>query len=71
MKAAADALNKQLPKEVQGGSIQPLVEEQEEGEGQPIDTFSSEIDSFDQVNHPLEGDAVWAALFSLLLFSFA
>ena len=51
VKEAADALNKQLPKEAQGGSLQPLVEEKEEGEGQAIDTFSSEIDSFDQVPH--------------------
>lgn len=49
MKAAADALNKQLPKDAQGGTMQPLVEEKEEGEGQPLDTFSSEIDSFDMV----------------------
>ena len=50
VKAAADAINKQLPKEAQGGSMQPLVEEKEEGEeGQPLDTFSSEIDSFDTV----------------------
>ena len=50
VKAAADAINKQLPKEAQGGSIQPLVEEKEEGEeAQPLDTFSSEIDSFDTV----------------------
>lgn len=49
VKAAADAINKQLPKEAQGGSLQPLVEEKEEGEAQPLDTFSSEIDSFDTV----------------------
>ena len=50
VKAAADAINKQLPKEAQGSSMQPLVEEKEEGEeGQPLDTFSSEIDSFDTV----------------------
>lgn len=52
VKAAADALNKQLPEEAQGGSLQPLVEEKEEGQGQsqPLDTFSSEIDSFDMVS---------------------
>lgn len=49
VKAAADAINKQLPKEAQGGSLQPLVEEKEEVEAQPLDTFSSEIDSFDTV----------------------
>lgn len=49
VKAAADAINKQLPKEAQGGSMQPLVEEKEEGQAQPLDTFSSEIDSFDMV----------------------
>ena len=50
VKEAADAINQQLPKEAQGGSLQPLVEEREEGESQPLDTFSSEIDSFDTVH---------------------
>lgn len=50
VKAAADAINQQLPKEAQGGSMQPLVEEKEEGAAQPLDTFSSEIDSFDTVS---------------------
>ena len=50
VKAAADAINEQLPKEAQDGSMQPLVEEKEEGEeAQPLNTFSSEIDSFDTV----------------------
>ena len=50
VKAAADAMNRQLPEEAQGGSMQPLAEEKEEGEAQPLDTFSSEIDSFDMVS---------------------
>jgi len=49
VKEAAEAINKQLPKEAQGGSMQPLVEEKEEGEGQALDTFSVEIDALDQV----------------------
>ena len=49
VKEAAEAINKQLPKEAQGGSMQPLVEEKEEGEGQALDTFSAEIDALDQV----------------------
>ena len=73
MKKAADALNKQLPKEAQGGSLQPLVEEKEEGEGQgqAIDTFSSEIDSFDQVLDwdqvaPLEATSSCRSLMAML-----
>ena len=61
MKAAVDAINKQLPKEAQGGSLMPLTEEkqggheQEEGEGkspqeeQVLDTFGVEIDALDTV----------------------
>ena len=49
VKEAAEAINKHLPKEAQGGSMQPLVEEKEEGEGQALDTFSAEIDALDQV----------------------
>ncbi len=49
VKEAAEEINKQLPKEAQGGSMQPLVEEKEEGDGQALDTFSAEIDALDQV----------------------
>ena len=57
IKAAADDMNKQLPKEAQAGSLQPLTEEkgekgkkggQQEDE-QILDTFSVEIDALDQV----------------------
>ncbi len=51
VKDAAEEMNKQLPEEAQGGSLQPLVEEKGEGEGQPLDTFSVEIDALDQVNN--------------------
>lgn len=57
VKAAADAINEQLPKEAQDGSMQPLVEEKEEAEeAQPLNTFSSEIDSFDTVTQCCSND---------------
>lgn len=49
VREAAEAINKQLPEDAQGGSMQPLVEEQGEVEGQALDTFSAEIDVLDQV----------------------
>lgn len=61
VKAAVDAMNKQLPEEAQGGSMMPLTEEKEggreeaEGEGkapqeeQVLDTFGVEIDALDTV----------------------
>ncbi|KAL0041673.1 hypothetical protein WJX79_000444 [Trebouxia sp. C0005] len=57
VKEAAEAINKQLPQEAQGGSMQPLVEEKEEGEGQALDTFSVEIDALDQSKHKKSGDS--------------
>ncbi len=56
VKEAAEEINKQLPKEAQGGSVQPLVEEKEEGEGQALDTFSAEIDALDQVRSERLGE---------------
>ncbi|DBA83627.1 hypothetical protein WJX77_005721 [Trebouxia sp. C0004] len=56
VKEAAEAINKQLPKEAQGGSMQPLVEEKQEGEGQALDTFSAEIDALDQSKKSGDGD---------------
>ena len=61
VKAAVDAMNKQLPEEAQGGSMMPLTEEKEGGrkeeeregkspqEEQVLDTFGVEIDALDTV----------------------
>lgn len=65
MEAAAEAMNKQLPKDAQAGSMMPLTEEAETAKGdktgdddnekkaqqqnQVLDTFDVEIDALDTV----------------------
>lgn len=70
VKEAAEEMNKQLPKEAQGGSMQPLVEEKEEGEGQALDTFSAEIDALDQVHFKKWCELGQAALQSMGSYTF-
>lgn len=58
VKEAAEAMNKQLPKEAQGGSLAPLTEEQEgskrqhkgKQDEQTLDTFNAENETFDLVS---------------------